>query len=122
SFAVDPAVVVSHNLALVSGTAPVTVKRVLFNGTEWPVRWTSVTAWTAALSLQPGTNAFRVMGVDRHDEPVGGASNPVTVVVMAPLPPPLIGANVNGNQFAITWQTVDGQRYQVEYVDDLGDS
>ena len=45
-------VIVTNDVALVSGTAPVAVKTVWFNGAEWPVTWTSVTAWTASVPLR----------------------------------------------------------------------
>ncbi len=73
-------VVVSNDVALVSGTAPITVKTIWFNGAEWPTTWTSVTGWTAAVPLRPGTNLFSVVGVDPHDQVVSGASNLVSVV------------------------------------------
>jgi hypothetical protein len=72
----------------VSGTAPVNVKTVWFNGVEWPLTWTSVTSWTVAIPLHPGTNQFSVVGVDIHGQTIAGTSNNVSAVYNGTLPPP----------------------------------
>jgi len=72
--------VVSNDVALVSGTAPLAVKTLLFNGVEWPVTWTSVTAWTVAVPLQPGANQLSVVGVGFNNQPVPGASGAAAAV------------------------------------------
>ncbi len=72
--------VVSNDVALVSGTAPLAVKTLQFNGVEWPVTWTSVTGWTVAVPLQPGANQLNVVGVDLNSQPVAGASGAVAAV------------------------------------------
>ena len=77
------AVVVSNNLAKISGTAPVGVKTLSFNGADWPVVWTGVTSWTASVPLLPGTNQLSVLGVDPHGQTVPGATNSVAVVYNA---------------------------------------
>jgi len=82
-FAVN-AVVVTNDVALVSGTAPVGVGSVWINGGAWPLTWTSVTHWTAAVPLQPGNNPLSVVGVDPHGQPVAGASNFVAAAYSAP--------------------------------------
>lgn len=51
------------NTAVLSGTAPVGVKTIEFNGVPYPVTWTSVTAWTASVPLRPGANSIRVTGI-----------------------------------------------------------
>jgi len=87
-FGVNSLVVVSNDLGYVSGTAPVGVKTVLFNGVEWPVTWTSVTGWTVGVPLLPGTNAFSVVGVDVRGQPIAGASNNVSAVYNGTVPSP----------------------------------
>jgi hypothetical protein len=82
-------VLVTNNAALVSGTAPVGVGTVWFNGVAWPLTWTSVTNWTASVVLQPGTNNFSVVAVDPHNQPVAGASNYVTAVFNGTIPSPV---------------------------------
>jgi hypothetical protein len=72
--------VVSNDVALVSGTAPLAVKTLQFNGLEWPLTWTSVTAWTVTVPLQPGANQLNVVGVDLNNQPVAGASGAVAAV------------------------------------------
>lgn len=81
--------VVSNDVAVVSGTAPLTVNGVWFGGTEWPVTWTTVTNWTATVPLKPGTNALSVVGVDLHGQPVPGAAGTVSAVYNQPAPSPV---------------------------------
>ncbi len=81
-------VVLSNNVALVSGTAPVEVQNIWFNGAQWPVLWTSVTNWMATVVLQPGTNQWNVVGMNPQGQPVAGASNLVNAVYSGPVPSP----------------------------------
>lgn len=75
AFSVNPNVSVTNNVAYFSGVAPVLVNAVWFNGQAWPVTWTTLTSWTAAVPLQPGTNQFQIVGADIHGQPVSGAAN-----------------------------------------------
>jgi hypothetical protein len=72
-FTVNPDVTVSNNVAYLTGTAPVVIKSIWVNGVQWPLTWTSVTAWRVAVPLKPGANPLQVTGVDRHGQPVPGA-------------------------------------------------
>ncbi len=93
-------VVVTNDVALVSGTAPIAVKSVWFNGAEWPITWTSVTAWTVTVPLRFGTNVFSVVGVDPNGQPVPGASNSVSAVYSGPLPSPAGQVVINEIMYA----------------------
>jgi hypothetical protein len=73
--------VVTNNVAVLSGTAPVGVGSIWINGAAWPLSWTSVNNWTARVVPQPGTNQLSVVGVDTHNQPVPGASNSVVAVL-----------------------------------------
>ena len=72
-FAVN-STVISNDTAIVTGTAPIAVKTIWFNGIEYPVTWSTVTGWVVTVPLQPGTNQFSVVGVDLHNQPVPGAT------------------------------------------------
>jgi hypothetical protein len=87
-FAVNSAVV-SNDVALVSGVAPVNVNTVWFNGIEYPITWISVSNWTAVVPLQPGTNQFSVVGADIHGQPISGDSANLSVVYNGTLPSPV---------------------------------
>lgn len=78
---------VRSNVALISGTAPLSVKTIEFNGTEWPITWTTVTGWTAQVPVSPGANTLVVLGRDVAGGAVAGASNRVTVVFNPSIPP-----------------------------------
>jgi hypothetical protein len=78
-FSID-SIVLSNNVALISGRAPVDVHTLSFNGGVWPLSWNSVTGWVATVVLQPGTNRLNVLGLDLQGLVVSGASNTVSVV------------------------------------------
>jgi regulation of enolase protein 1 (concanavalin A-like superfamily) len=52
------------NLLTLAGTAPVAIKTLEVNGVNYPVTWTSVTAWSLRLPLTARTNALTVQGYD----------------------------------------------------------
>jgi regulation of enolase protein 1 (concanavalin A-like superfamily) len=79
-FSVNPGAAISNNLAYLTGIAPVNVASVWINGAAYPVTWTSLTGWTAVVPLGTGTNQFSVIGVDRNNQFISGASNSVSVV------------------------------------------
>ena len=89
AFSVNSTVVVSNDVAFVTGTAPVGVQNVTLNGGQWPVTWTSVTGWTAIVPLRPGTNQLSVVGIDVNGQPVTGASNTVSAVNNTTIPSPV---------------------------------
>jgi hypothetical protein len=74
----------TNNLLTLSGTAPVSVKEIHFNGVLYPVIWTSATGWTARVVLENGMNEIVLT-----PEPVG--TNPtrtVTAVFEGAIPDP----------------------------------
>ena len=88
NFFVNPNVILSNDVAYVSGTAPVNVDTIWINGAAWPLTWTTTTNWTATIPLQPGTNALSVVGVDTHNQPVPGDTTNLTVIYNGTLPSP----------------------------------
>ena len=93
-------VVVTNDVALVSGTAPVAAKTVWFNGAEWPITWTSVTAWTATVPLHAGTNVFSVVGVDPSGQPVPGRATRFMRSDGGPAPSPVGQVVINEIMYA----------------------
>ena len=88
AFAIDSSVV-SNNVVLLSGTAPIAVKTLWFNGIAWPVTWSTITNWNVMVPLNPGTNQIHITGVDLHGQPVAGASTSVTLVFGGATPSPV---------------------------------
>ncbi|RLT17046.1 MAG: hypothetical protein DWI28_06780, partial [Planctomycetota bacterium] len=74
------------NLVTISGTAPIGVQTIRFNGIAWPVTWTGVTSWQARVPVVPGANQFTVAGIDIRGNFVAGATNNVTVTYTGTLP------------------------------------
>jgi concanavalin A-like lectin/glucanase superfamily protein/lamin tail-like protein/CotH protein/Ig-like domain-containing protein len=87
SFTVN-ALVISNNVAILTGTAPVNVKTVWFNGVEYPLTWTSVTSWRATVPLKPGTNQFSVIGVNVRGQFIPGDTNFISAIYSGPAPSP----------------------------------
>ena len=88
-FVVDPTVIVTNDVAVVTGTAPFLIKSVLLNGISWPLTWTTATNWMVNVPLRQGSNFFNILGVDIHSQPVAGASGSVGVISGTPLPSPV---------------------------------
>ena len=64
-----PTVVVSNNVAYISGTAPVNVTTIEINGAVYPLTWTTFTNWVVTAPLRTGTNVLTVTGIN-HQRPV----------------------------------------------------
>jgi hypothetical protein len=80
NFSVNAGVVVSNNLAYLSGQAPFNVNTIWINGAAYPLTWTSVTNWVVTVPLQNGTNQFTIVGVDRNNQPIAGDTSSVSVI------------------------------------------
>ncbi|HEX3720537.1 MAG TPA: lamin tail domain-containing protein [Verrucomicrobiae bacterium] len=89
NFEVNPTVVVSNDVAYVTGTAPVAVETVWLNGEAWPVTWTTLTNWSIAVTLRAGTNQFNVVGVNMQSQPIAGDSGNAFVVYNGTIPSPV---------------------------------
>jgi hypothetical protein len=82
-------VTVNNNLATITGTAPLAVKTLWFNGVAYPLTWPTVTGWTATVTLQPGANLLSVQGIDINGQPVPGASATATATFAGAVPSPV---------------------------------
>jgi hypothetical protein len=89
AFSVNSTATVSNNLAYVSGVAPVNVETVWINGEAWPVTWTTLTNWTVAVPLLPGTNQLSVTAMDIKNQPIAGDTGSVTAVYNGTTPSPV---------------------------------
>ena len=56
------------------------VQTVWINGAAYPLTWTSLTGWTAAVPLKPGTNQLAVTGQNDTGLLIAGDTNLVSVV------------------------------------------
>lgn len=62
----------------ITGTAPVSVKTITFNGVEIPLTWTNTTAWSAAVSVPGGTNPLIIRAYDSAGTETSSATLTVT--------------------------------------------
>jgi len=76
----------TNNYITLSGTAPVTAKDILVNGREYPITWTSVTAWSLRVAVGPGTKDLVVSAVDGAGHTLSNRT--VTVNYTGPAPDP----------------------------------
>jgi hypothetical protein len=88
AFSVNPLVPATNGLAYLSGVAPVNTRTIAINGVLYTVNWTTLTGWSLAVPLQPGSNYLAVTGVDMQGLHLPGTSNLVTAFYDAPSPPP----------------------------------
>lgn len=79
---------VANNMANLTGTAPVSVKTLRFNGVEYPVTWSSTTSWNAAVPLNPGANPITVTGIGSDGAVVPGATRNVSATYAGPTASP----------------------------------
>ncbi len=69
----------NRNQVTLTGNAPVSVRTITVNGVPVPLTWTSVSAWTAVVSLNGGANVLNIQGLDKNGTPVSGANANLTI-------------------------------------------
>jgi hypothetical protein len=80
-----------------------------------------VISWTPSQAQAPSTNVLTTVVTDNGVPPLS-ATNSFIVFVNAPqvVPPPVIQSiGLSNGIAAITWSTVSGQSYRLQYKDDL---
>ncbi|MEO6035842.1 MAG: lamin tail domain-containing protein, partial [Verrucomicrobiota bacterium] len=95
TFSINGTVPVSNGVGVITGTAPVGAKILRINGADWPVTWTTVSNWSATVSLAAGSNVFSVVGIDSRGQVVAGASNAVSTVYGGTIPSPVNAIVIN---------------------------
>jgi hypothetical protein len=80
--------VTSNNLVTLAGTAPVQVQTIKVNGGEYPVTWTSVSAWTMRVPVSARTNVLTLEGYDLYGKRLTNYTRIVTVVYTQSIPEP----------------------------------
>jgi hypothetical protein len=103
-FAVNGATAVTTGTSplTVSGTAPVGVKTLTFNGLELPLTWTTTTAWTAAVPVLPGTNPLVIAAFDSNGVQTASTTMTVTFTGTAAWPALRINEWMASNSGAVT--------------------
>ncbi|HSR87832.1 MAG TPA: CotH kinase family protein, partial [Pontiella sp.] len=86
---------VSSSSTVLTGTAPLQVADIRVNDIVYPVDWTSATAWSMTVPLNPGTNSLLVAGTDRFGNAVSGASVLLTVTRTNTVEDPLDAVVIN---------------------------
>ena len=94
-FSVNPGVILSNNVAYITGGAPVNVDFIWINGVAYPLTWTGLTNWTITVPLTNGANVLNVVGINHTGQPVAGASNTLTVHYTGTVPSPIGHVAIN---------------------------
>jgi len=81
-------VTTTSNLVTISGNAPLQVSTIRINGREYPITWTSVTAWSIRVPLEPGTQSLTVQAYDQAGRPWPGTAPVVTATFNGTLADP----------------------------------
>ncbi|MEI7730395.1 MAG: lamin tail domain-containing protein [Verrucomicrobiota bacterium] len=64
----------NNNLITITGAAPVNVRGIYINGTDYPVTWaTNYTNWSLNVVLNRGTNLVKIQGYDQWGNPLTNA-------------------------------------------------
>ncbi|HEX4121550.1 MAG TPA: lamin tail domain-containing protein, partial [Verrucomicrobiae bacterium] len=100
AFSLSPTVVVSNDVAYISGGAPVNVDTITINGANYPLTWITLTNWTVAVPDRNGTIVLNVLGLDKSGNPVPGASGSVQAIFSPTVPSPVGHVVVNEIMYA----------------------
>jgi hypothetical protein len=101
AFVVSGPTTVTTNSSLVTftGTAPVTMKTIRVNGKEYPITWTSVSAWRMLVPLSDATTVLEFVGHDIRGNPQTNLARTVTVHYTGPTPEPAGAIVINEIQY-----------------------
>ena len=69
----------TSNAITLTGTASLAVKSIEINGVEYPITWTSTTAWSLQVPLYAGLNALVIQGVNNYGVRLTNATDSITV-------------------------------------------
>jgi hypothetical protein len=78
----------NSNLITLSGTAPVTVQTIRINGQDYPIVWTSISAWTVKVPVSSSSNLLEVTAYDVRGRALTNLTKTVTVLYTGPQPSP----------------------------------
>ncbi|MGJ8650134.1 MAG: lamin tail domain-containing protein [Opitutaceae bacterium] len=78
----------SGNTITITGSAPVEMATMTFNGVEYPLTWTSTTDWTIDFVVNESPVTIDLQGLDVYGEALSGMSATVTVTVTTSLDAP----------------------------------
>jgi hypothetical protein len=75
---------IANGVAILGGTAPLSVDEVVVNGTAYPVTWLSDIVWRIAVPMAAGVNSLAVSALDKHGAVVAGATDTIVVTNTGP--------------------------------------
>jgi hypothetical protein len=76
-----------NNLVAITGTAPVQVKTIEINGNEYPITWTTISAWRISVPVNEASNALNVVARDYSGNVISNSSRTITVAYTNAPPP-----------------------------------
>jgi hypothetical protein len=76
------------NLITLTGTASAQVATIKINGVEYPVTWTSLSAWRLLIPVSEASNVLNIATEDIRGNPLTNFTRAVTVIYSGPPPDP----------------------------------
>lgn len=83
------------NLITLTGTAPAAARTIRINGVEYPITWTSVSAWRILVPVSEATTVLEIVGYDLRGNPIPAFSRTVTVNYTGATPDPTDAIVIN---------------------------
>ncbi len=76
----------ANNTIVLTGTAPASVRTVKINGVEYPITWTSVTAWRIVVTVSDPATVLNIATYDLKGRPLPTFNRTITVNYTGPVP------------------------------------
>lgn len=65
---------------VITGSAPIELRTLKFNGVEYPLKWTTVSNWSVRIPLHSGNNLVRIQGFDRTGRLLPDATDTLNII------------------------------------------
>jgi O-glycosyl hydrolase len=117
-----PAMDLRHLSLVASNFVPRTLQYMLLGAPSGAtIDSNGVITWTPSVAQAPSTNVFTTVVTD-NGTPQLALTNRFTVVVKAPSPFPISSVVRSGDAVVITWDSVTGQGYRLQYKNTLAET
>jgi hypothetical protein len=111
------------NVITLTGTAPIEVKGIRINGTDYPAAWTSLTNWSIRLLLPGGQTALALTAYDAAGNPLKNYTGSIKITFTGSSEPPVVirlaEPRVTADGIVNTWNAEAGRTYRVQFKDDF---
>ena len=85
----------SNNLLVLAGTAPIGVQTIRVNGREYPITWSSISAWRMVVPINEANTVLQFEGFDLRGNPHTTTPPAITVTYTGAIPDPAGNVVIN---------------------------